>query len=1318
MNRRSSAYAASQTQLPPSPEFKSLPAPSQGTAAFDELSLLGPSALSGPPSVSGEATQIAPTTSSRLLAIAKYESFRPTALACSAPLLLSSSSHETTNASFSENQDSSSFSCTSLGALSGSKGVSLFRVSAPQKPLLVLSCHSPTTTRNNHNTTTNNVRSMVFQPPPSRHNNDHQYHGNSSTLALAAVRGNGILVWDVGHSLNPLTARMGGNSTSINARNNRDDVVLSLSWYMGDSAGNLLASATSSYACLWDLRESSSSSVGSSRFPSLAKPSVRFGGAMSRNSAGEGIDYIQLACSNASDCALLGTNGVVQVFDIRMVQQHKNSPSSTTTATSGVGGAHDEFRAHDAAGIGISHLPQSPASTSSSPRWVTWGLDTAFNETEVPAVRIWERSEKHSAPPNSSAIGGKADAGLSPDSQEPRLNLTAQCQVPNLACARVFGHEYVVTVSQDTDSNMSCKWDVDLWKLSSKKGEVLTRNLSFHAGQEANQKVSTMLGNNTNVGRLLACELAVSTVSPRIFETSPPSASEEEEEEEEGYSFVQKEEDLSVMVLGLTETGFLTSHRLPEAVPETLNKAKSMRISQSTNLSYALRSNLSPHHKVRVFPESRESVFGDIAGAWNAHDERVNLRETSSGQMFQQTASAAGHVGEGQMQFDLDTEDERLHYPSGIRNKQDTIELNRSSQSGDSSLSSRANATHVMEKIETQNIPCPRLCGATFSPGVGGLVTFNNGEVKRMWKWFRGDVSVPRRQLSRSGISSIAEREQSATSDGTAIVVQDTVRTVKDLFDMMKASKESQWGAEQDNADASSSNDSDRLAFNFFEDDDSGEDDDDDDDDDSSDFVVSANDLIMEKVSGQKTDDRTDPKSNLQDSSKTLSDSIKASGPSSDVLTPHVQLKQHINVASFNRQSPALALQLKLGNPGSWVYSTEIEPDGVSPHNPITNPFDDGLLPRISNNTTRQIEQRLDLAATRPSGPLPENIIEPESSVHAGAYGVRPGMQEPVDFLKKLFSHQQQAEPAGYSGLMLPPDKRLLPTTAKDPARFRRVTASDPFFPGRRKHKPGVYTRSRICTWSSKVQQRLVEARHLCAHNAKVCRLLGDLSKASIWDVLQQIVEGRLTAVQSKTGVWNTKAGDALASNFLSNTLRFLEYNGDIQMLATVVCVLRTDTQDLPKHERKRCVFLPVDTMGRYDSYIQMYSRILYAWRLLSVRAELNKRLSPEYRDDPFSLEFTALALPSLCNLCGEKNRNGSTLCSSCNSFLFRCVVCETACKGLFTYCLYCGHGGHASHLFDYFQLRQECPTGCGCRCVFAHKAAGPAGKRTTSRIT
>ena len=45
------------------------------------------------------------------------------------------------------------------------------------------------------------------------------------------------------------------------------------------------------------------------------------------------------------------------------------------------------------------------------------------------------------------------------------------------------------------------------------------------------------------------------------------------------------------------------------------------------------------------------------------------------------------------------------------------------------------------------HMPSPHLCGASFGiGGAGGLIVFGNGNVKKMWGWFRSEVQYVQRQ--------------------------------------------------------------------------------------------------------------------------------------------------------------------------------------------------------------------------------------------------------------------------------------------------------------------------------------------------------------------------------------------------------------------------------------------------------------------------------------------------------------------------------------------------------------------------------------------
>lgn len=119
-------------------------------------------------------------------------------------------------------------------------------------------------------------------------------------------------------------------------------------------------------------------------------------------------------------------------------------------------------------------------------------------------------------------------------------------------------------------------------------------------------------------------------------------------------------------------------------------------------------------------------------------------------------------------------------------------------------------ATSLVEKIETERVPCPRLCGAVFGKGNGGLVTFHNGEVRKMWSWFQRMDPLRESQFA-AGKADLVTADQrnlrivhNASTSGAAgpivspeeaignieVVAKTGPRTLKELVHMMAAAKE------------------------------------------------------------------------------------------------------------------------------------------------------------------------------------------------------------------------------------------------------------------------------------------------------------------------------------------------------------------------------------------------------------------------------------------------------------------------------------------------------------------------------------------------
>lgn len=246
-----------------------------------------------------------------------------------------------------------------------------------------------------------------------------------------------------------------------------------------------------------------------------------------------------------------------------------------------------------------------------------------------------------------------------------------------------------------------------------------------------------------------------------------------------------------------------------------------------------------------------------------------------------------------------------------------------------------------------------------------------------------------------------------------------------------------------------------------------------------------------------------------------------------------------------------------------------------------------------------------------------------------------------------------------------------------------------------RRGLPGVYVARRASPANT---QTLESMKAVCGHNAKASKDLGQAGKADTWRLLAQVVAGRMHVRGSAH--WKPKANLAVGSKLVQLILKYYETRGDVQMLATIVCVLRQDRDP----SNGESTLLPEDTNGRYDGYLRRYADLLYAWGLISLRAEVNKRLKFTYeRREVFGVpskpgDGTGISIFSKCPRC--LNSASGNYCTQCLDFVFRCILCDMPVRGIFTVCRECGHGGHAAHMNEWFKTEKQCPTGCGCRCT------------------
>lgn len=215
--------------------------------------------------------------------------------------------------------------------------------------------------------------------------------------------------------------------------------------------------------------------------------------------------------------------------------------------------------------------------------------------------------------------------------------------------------------------------------------------------------------------------------------------------------------------------------------------------------------------------------------------------------------------------------------------------------------------------------------------------------------------------------------------------------------------------------------------------------------------------------------------------------------------------------------------------------------------------------------------------------------------------------------------------------------------------------------------------------------------KKICLHNAEVCYSLGEYQKQEVWEFVAQTIENQVE--QSNSVQYDGWRG-ALGTGVIDSFLHYYERLGDVQMLATLVCVLRTRRQNEFEQDHEKYSRLPVASLlphhqdERYDTYIRRYADLLYGWNLFTLRAEFNKHLvrvnvvSDEHvsrypQIDNVTAESvsfdeakpTSIAVVFRCLRCGGNTDFGTNVCRTCQDYAFRCSICDNSVRGLFTIC-------------------------------------------------
>eukprot|EP00532_Pseudo-nitzschia_australis_P013907 CAMPEP_0168225936 /NCGR_PEP_ID=MMETSP0140_2-20121125/13081_1 /TAXON_ID=44445 /ORGANISM="Pseudo-nitzschia australis, Strain 10249 10 AB" /LENGTH=832 /DNA_ID=CAMNT_0008156861 /DNA_START=25 /DNA_END=2524 /DNA_ORIENTATION=+ len=425
---------------------------------------------------------------------------------------------------------------------------------------------------------------------------------------------------------------------------------------------------------------------------------------------------------------------------------------------------------------------------------------------------------------------------------------------------------------------------------------------------------------------------------------------------------------------------------------------------------------------------------------------------------------------------------------------------------------------------------------------------------------------------------------------------------------------------------------------------------DDDDDDDEDDEILEDTDEMYKKYFGERTwngisELRASMAQHSQNIETVRSSLHRSIGPSSDMLQPVVTVKS----ISREHQSILLAKGWKLGR---WeevgIQHNEIHPDPVMlrdnvhhqhQHQPQVGAHNHhNATPkktRLHRNVTPKKKGSSPFSRTM-SVPNLSRISEIDNKPMVDDPPLRENMEESMTFLKKLFSHQQEGGITFPTTLLSPPDSRILinqrlsPDDKKDTSPYG---SSMDYSPGRRhKSESNELRSSEVVVQTPSVQNydekslyldELEETHQLCLHNAEISKNCNEAEKENIWNLLAEtaLALTEMNEDGKDFNGWGGKGGGALGIDMINNFFDYYEALGDVQMLATMFCVLKgrkTNDQSI-----KRPCLLPHSREKIYDTYIIRYGELLYSWGLLNTRAELNKHLRRKYEQTDFQIQST-----------------------------------------------------------------------------------------------
>lgn len=729
---------------------------------------------------------------------ANYKQFHPKALACQQILPLSGSNSNSANAS-------TGTATSLLGAIFSNDGIVLFPTHAPYETVAILSHQSCP----QYSSSAGSF--LSFSKQTSQHK-------------LASTHTNSVLIWDTtGQSLQPLVNRLQYNADHFGKQfgEHPQSSFISLDWNKHDET---IVTSLSNTVSVWDIRTNT-----------RLRPSSTYTSCGNATILSVSTSHIE------HEFACIDSCGVVRIYDARINHFNKSSSNSSDQIV--------HLQAHQAGGFGIESIQMDSKQDSSNilHRYLTWGIESVENPLNK-SIKIWELNPSETTTSDGgfhpdaywnmgSVISSAKDQNDKNNAENAHVDnpVTYGCcatlTIENLSnlrvCPEPFEGGLLTVSSNDQRNDDATSWQINLWSLPDTRTAFEIENIASYC---YNEKVSSnLMGSEFANANLIATELTLGSSSNSEHRSDFATSS----------SSAQAGCTVELVVCCLDDEGFVTTHSVQEA--QVLNRMKTRSakgndrtISDEPDSSLTMKRNTN----LKIFQSCSDP---DLA----SHDVRIQrgrgLSDADLQYFMPQTESASinkhstapDFIGDdtgGGFLFrkednylfndtnQLENNDDIINAPIGniqvhVKPLTDVgQELDLIDEEG---LDIHNASLSENDPLKARNVPCPRLCGATFGIG-GGMMIFNNGEVKKMWQWYsnskssfaNADLPHPMKKIiSADSLDSMQNfEEESSIIDSynnppKSMMTQkspDFPRSMWGLMQMNEAAKFAQWGDEDE----------------------------------------------------------------------------------------------------------------------------------------------------------------------------------------------------------------------------------------------------------------------------------------------------------------------------------------------------------------------------------------------------------------------------------------------------------------------------------------------------------------------------------------